>query len=403
MPSETQPKAEEQVKAAEPVIVPDKNAVVDSVIERVQNNKFKVYLYCPPMNIPSGGVSVLFKYVNIIKESGCEVGILYEPREDSKASYEASKTQKKRITIYEPFDPSWLGKDAEGINLICLGEGEYKFNNGKTEKCVQLVMGPEDFMIIPEGFPNIMERTAQLPCKRIVLAQSWYYVLNGVGIGQKWQHFGIRDVISVSDGITQYLNSVMPGLSIKQYSQSIDRNLFKKTDVADKVPVIAFMPGRSQDAIIKTYNVIKTFYAFYPQYRWVRVDELKGLSRAEYAERISSAMIVLYTDEIAGFGTMPLEAMACGTHVVGWTPLGGKEYMTSNNGFWAANGDIFQLAELLGHAVEKCLTGKLDVQEVSDEYEKTLARYTSDKEKESILTIHNQYKNERITELNQLK
>jgi len=43
--------------------------------------------------------------------------------------------------------------------------------------------------------------------------------------------------------------------------------------------------------------------------------------------------LVLYTDEIAGFGTLPLEAMASGTHVVGWTPLGGKEYINEKNGF----------------------------------------------------------------------
>lgn len=397
--SETQVKTEETTK----VVEQDKNSVIDGTIEMLSANQYKIYMYCPPMNIPSGGVSVLFKYARTLKDAGHNVSMLYEPREDSKASYQASLAQKKRITIYEPFEPSWLGKDADGIDLICLGEGEVKFTNGKTEKCSALVMSPEDFFIIPEGFPNIMERTAQLPCKRIVLAQSWYYVLSGLGIGQKWQHFGIRDVISISDGITQYLNAVMPGLSIKQYSQSIDRNVFKKIEVTNKVPVISFMPGRSQDAMLKTYNVIKTFYAFYPQFRWIRVDELKGLSKQEYADRLGSSMIALYTDEIAGFGTMPLEAMACGTHVVGWTPLGGKEYMNNTNGFWASNGDVFQLSELLGHAVEKCLSGKLDAQEVSGEYEKTLSKYTQENEKESILNIHKQYKDERIEELKQLK
>lgn len=397
--SETQLKTEESVK----VVEQDKNSIIDGMIEKISNNKFKIYIYCPPMNVPSGGVSVLFRHAKILKDAGHNVSMIYEPREDSKASYEASVKQKKRTLIYEPFEPSWLGKDAEGMDMLCLGEGEVKFTNGKTEKCSTLVMNPEDFLIIPEGFPNIMERTAQIPCKRIVLAQSWYYVLNGVGVGQKWQHFGIRDVISVSDGITQYLNAVMPGLSIKQYSQSIDRDVFKKTDETDKVPVISFMPGRSQDAVLKTYNVIKTFYSFYPQYRWIRVDELKGLSKQEYAERLGTSMIALYTDEIAGFGTMPLEAMACGTHVVGWTPLGGKEYMSNTNGFWATNGDIFQIAELLGHAVEKCLTGKLDAPDVLAEYEKTLSRYTVENEKESILNIHKQYRDERIEELKQLK
>jgi glycosyltransferase involved in cell wall biosynthesis len=195
----------------------------------------------------------------------------------------------------------------------------------------------------------------------------------------------------------------MPGLNIKNCTQEIDREIFKINKITDKFPKIAFMPGRSQDAVMKTYNVIKTFYSFYPNFRWIRFDELKGLSKEEFAERLASSSICLYTDEIAGFGTMPLEAMACGTHVVGWTPLGGKEYMTADNGFWAANGDIFQLAELLGIAVEKMITGQLDSEEVQKQYEITLSKYTSETEKNSLLKNFNEYKHERIEELQKLK
>ena len=224
-----------------------------------------------------------------------------------------------------------------------------------------------------------------------------------MSVNQNWQQFGIKDVISISDGITEYLNAIMPGLNIKQYSQSIDRTIFQPTAYTKKFPKIVFMPGRSQDAILKTFNVIKTFYCFYPQYRWIRFDELKGLTKEEFAERISESAFALYTDEIAGFGTMPLEAMACGTHVIGWTPLGGKEYMNPNNGFWAHNGEIFQLAELMGIAIERYLAGQLDAPGVIDEYEKTLSRYTPENEKEGILNIYNEYKHERIAELEQLK
>jgi len=394
--SETQVKNEDQIKT-------EHNKFVDEVVGKITNNNYKYYIYCPPMNVASGGVSVLFRNAQILREAGHKVVVVYEPRVDQKASYDASMKSKKRTDIFEPFNPSWLGNLTEGIELQCLGEGEIKFTDGKTEKCSPLTLNAEDFFIIPEGFPNIMERTAQLPCKRIVLVQSWYYILNSLSMGQKWQHFGIRDVISVSDGITEYLNAIMPGLSIKQYSQSIDRELFKPVDSTDKNPVIAFMPGRTQDAIIKTYNVIKTFYSFFPHLSWVRIDELKGLSKEEYAERLGAASLCLYTDEIAGFGTMPLEAMAMGTHVVGWTPLGGKEYMKQSNGFWAQNGDVFQLAELLGMAVERLITGKLDTEAVLGEYETTLQRYAPGKEAESFNNIINEYKNERIAELNQLK
>lgn len=382
---------------------PDHNKLIDEVISNLESNKFKIYYYCPPMNVASGGVSVIFKQASILKKNGFNTSIVYEPRIDNKASYEESQKQKKQVAVYEKFNTSWIGKDAEDVNLVTLGEGEIKFNDGTTLPAQQLVINPEDFVIIPEGFPNVMEKFSQIACKKIVLAQSWYYILNSMQIGQKWQQFGVQDVMSVSAGITEYINAIMPGLRIKNCTQSIDREIFKRSKITDKFPKIAFMPGRSQDAVIKTYNVIKTFYSFYPNFRWIRFDELKGLSKEEFSERLASSSLCLYTDEIAGFGTMPLEAMACGTHVVGWTPLGGKEYMTADNGFWAANGDIFQLAELLGIAVEKMITGQLDSEEVHKQYEITLDKYTAETEKNSLLKNINEYKHERIEELQKLK
>ena len=382
---------------------PDHNKLINDVISKLESNNFKIYYYCPPMNVASGGVSVIFKQVNILKKNGFNSCIVYEPRIDNKASYEESQKQKKQIAVHEKFDTSWIGKDATDVELITLGEGDIRFNDGTTIKAAQLVINPEDFVIIPEGFPNVMEKFSQIACKKIVLAQSWYYILNSMQIGQKWQQFGIQDVMSISSGVSEYINAIMPGLKIKNCTQEIDREIFKKNKITDKFPKIAFMPGRSQDAVMKTYNVIKTFYSFYPNFRWVRFDELKGLSKEEFAERLASSSICLYTDEIAGFGTMPLEAMACGTHVVGWTPLGGKEYMTADNGFWAANGDIFQLAELLGIAVEKMITGQLDSEEVHKQYEITLEKYTSETEKNSLLKNINEYKHERIEELQKLK
>lgn len=382
---------------------PDHIKILNDVIDKVSSNNFKIYYYCPPMNIASGGVSVIFKQVKILKQNGFNSAIFYEPRIDNKASYEESQKARKQINIYEKFDTSWLGSEAQDVELSILGEGEIKFNDGTSTQAKQLVINPEDFVIIPEGFPNVMEKFSQIACKKIVLAQSWYYILNSMQIGQKWQQFGIQDVMSISNGISEYIKAIMPGLNIKNCTQSINTDLFKKYSITDKFPKIAFMPGRSQDAVIKTYNVIKTFYSFYPQFRWVRFDELKGLSKEEFAERLGTSSICLYTDEIAGFGTMPLEAMACGTHVVGWTPLGGKEYMNADNGFWASNGDIFQLAELLGIAVEKLLTGQLDSEEVQRQYDITLNKYTQEIEINSLIKNINEYKNERITELQKLK
>ncbi len=142
---------------------------------------------------------------------------------------------------------------------------------------------------------------------------------------------------------------------------------------------------------------------FYPHLRWIRFVELADMTREEFADRLSSSAFALYTDDIAGFGTLPLEAMACGTHVVGWASFGGKEYMNESNGFWTNNGDIFQTAELLGVAVDKWLNGELDSPTVQEAYEETLSHYTLDGEKSQFLNVINEYKKERINELEGIK
>jgi glycosyltransferase involved in cell wall biosynthesis len=395
---------ENNSEVKEQVKQPTQNEVIDGAISNLRENKFKTYFYCPPMNGPSGGVGVLLRAAKNLNDNGHNIALVYEPRQDQRASYEASNKAKTQIDIFDRFNPSWVDFDISGVEILPLGDKEITFSDGTTQQCVPLSVNPEDFLIIPEGFPDVMKKTMQVSCKRVIFAQSWFYVLNAMQPGEKWQHFGIQDVISVSDAITEYLSSVMPGLKVKSLKQGINRDVFKvPAKKSDKMPMVAFSASRGPENKLKTYNIIKTFYAFYPHLKWVRFQELEGMDREQFAERLASCAFYLYTDDIAGFGTAPLEAMACGTHTIGWASFGGKEYMNNENGFWCNNGDIFQTAEILGIAIDKWLNGDMDIDQVQEEYEKTLDKYTVEKEQETIINLLNEYKDERIKELESLK
>jgi len=383
---------------------PTQNEVIDNAISNLRENKFKTYFYCPPMNSPSGGIGVILKAAKNLSDDGFDVEIVYEPRQDQRASYEASAKAKKQTDIFEKFNPKWVDFDISNISISPLGDKKIKFSDGTEQDCIPLNVSPEDFLIIPEGFPDVMKKTMQVSCKRIIFAQSWFYVLNAMQPGEKWQHFGITDVISASDAISEYLVSVMPGLNIKDFKQGINREYFKVPEkMSDKLPMVAFSASRGPENKLKTYNIIKTFYAFYPHLKWVRFQELEGMDREQFAERLGNCAFYLYTDDIAGFGTAPLEAMACGTHTIGWASFGGKEYMNNENGFWCNNGDIFQTAEILGIAIDKWLNGDMDNEDIQKTYEDTLSKYTTEGEKENINNLLNQYKDERIKELESLK
>lgn len=377
---------------------------MEESLENLQNSNFIIYFYVPPLNEPSGGVGVIWRFVRELKDNGYEAKIIFEPGVDQQASLQESKKAGKQVEVYSKPDPKWMEFDISDIDTIPLGDKKIKFNDGTTQECKPLQVNPEDILVIPEGFPDVMEKTYQISCKRVVLAQSWMYVLSSMNAGQKWQHFGIKDVISVSDFITEYLNVIMPGLEIKNIKQGIDRNLFyPPKKISEKYPMVAFIPGRGGESQLKTYNIIKNFYSFYPHLQFVRFFEMSNMNKEEFAERLRNCAFALYTDDIAGFGTFPLEAMACGTHVVGWSPYGGKEYINEKNGYWCNNGEIFQVAEMLGIVVDKWLKGELDNESIQNDYEETLKNYTMENEKTRLLNIIEEYKEERVSELEQAK
>lgn len=380
------------------------NDFIDSLIDKVNTNNFTVHFYCPSMNTPSGGIGVLLRLARSLKDNGFTTKIWYEPRFDQKASMEASNKAKKRIDLFDKFYPNWVDFNIADLDFTPLGDTKIQFINGDIQDATPLKVETQDFFLIPEGFPNIMEKTAQVTCKRIVLAQSWLYVLSGMQNGQTWQNFGIKDVISVSDAITEYLDTVMPGLNIKRIHQGINREIFKPpTKRSEKYPCIGFVNGRDSIAQIKLYNMIKMFCLTCPHFRWVKFVELSNLSREEFAERLKTCAFVLYADDVAGFGTLPLEAMACGTHVIGWAAFGSKEYIKANNGYWCNNGDVFQMGEMIGVALDKWLSGEMDMEDTQATYESVLNDYTVEGEKNRMIAIMEEYKKERTHELEKSK
>ena len=71
------------------------NDLVDTVIGKVKDNKNNFYFYCPPLNSPSGGIGVLIRLAKTLLDAGFNSKIVYEPRQDQKASYEASAKANK--------------------------------------------------------------------------------------------------------------------------------------------------------------------------------------------------------------------------------------------------------------------------------------------------------------------
>jgi hypothetical protein len=343
----------------------------------------KIYYFSPNLNNPSGGIGVLLKQATLLQEANYEVHIMYHPR--------PLRPEASGLTVYEEFKPEWLEFAFDKLKFLPIGQGMVRTDRGNLLPCTHVGFTKNDLLILPEEVGPLLEITfsQNLPCKRIVLAQSWIGVLVNLAPGKQWQDFGITEVITVSDAITDFLNKYMPGLTIHQYSPSIPQNLFTPPH-QEKVLGICFMASRGMEQQVKVKTILRIFQLRYPQYKNIPVVELKDMTRAQFARTLAKYSVALFTDEVAGWGTLPLEAMACHTHVVGFKTYGGQEYMTEDNGFWVANGDVCALGEKLGEVIDKLYKKELDEELLFDNYHRTLDRYTEEKERLQVLEIFKQ-------------
>jgi hypothetical protein len=110
-----------------------------------------------------------------------------------------------------------------------------------------------------------------------------------------------------------------------------------------------------------TVNLIKTFYAKFPQYRWITFRDLRGLSQYEFTNAMKESFASVWIDNISSFGTFPLESMKMGIPVIGLVPNLTPEWMNEDNGIWINNQNMLVdvIADFIQNWLEDNINPKL--------------------------------------------
>jgi len=249
----------------------------------------------------------------------------------------------------------WLGEDYM-VNL------PHKSIEGQN-----LEMSPEDFIVVPEIYGFIMEQIKDLPCGKIVLAQSYSYVLETLQPGQSWTSFGFLKCITTNKEQMDYIDSYMKRISFDIITPTVSP-LFAKAKLP-AMPIIAVHSREQSDTI----NMIKQFYLKYPQFRWFTFRDMRSLSYSEFANSLKECFLSVWVDNESGFGTFPLESMACGVPVIGKIPDLIPEWMNENNGIWTQdkNKMVDLVAEFIQNWLEDSITPDLflEIEKTAEVYQ----------------------------------
>ncbi|MDE2030359.1 MAG: glycosyltransferase family 4 protein [Alphaproteobacteria bacterium] len=265
----------------------------------------KIVFFCPPPSTINGGIKHIFRMA------------------------EALIAQGRDAVVFEQGGrrPTWFSS-----TVPVVGQDIFADTHGHL-------------YVLPEDQPNILRDFAKLPQRKVIYSQNHFYGALGIGAAASYADYGVTDIICSSRTIYDHCRMRHPALRAFVVPCAVDPALFKPAAV--KREAIAFMPRKRPIEAAYLRDMFRFALPQYQDWEWV---EIANATEAEAARLMGEASVFLSLSRLEGFGLTPLEAMAAGCVVAGFTGIGGRDYATAENGFWVNEDDHPACIEALAKA-----------------------------------------------------
>ena len=321
-------------------------------IAKIDNKEFTFFFYVvDTMGNPSGSLSYIYDIALGLHEMGYNVNMLHSSDEF--------------VGVGE-----WLGEQYANLP---------HHNVDKTK----IDIGPSDFIFIPEIYTNVMTATRNLPCQKVAILQSFDKMVELIPFGAGWGDLGVFKAITTTSTNAQRLNAYFPYVDTNVIRPAISEVFTKPTEL--KQLVVNVVTRDSSDV----NKIVKPFFWQYPMYQWVAFRDLRGMTRENFAQALKEAAITVWADDVTDFGYTPIEAMKCGSIVVGKVPEVTPEWMAdgenlTNAGIWVDN--FASLPSVLASVIR---TWTMDAMPsvIQEEADKVVAPYTRGQQLQDIKNV----------------
>ncbi len=335
--------------------------------------KNKIMFFVPDVQgVPAASIYEIYFHATVLKNNGYNVFILTETNKFEK--------------------PDFIESELTDLVHVSMESN-------------RLTVSPEDLLVIPEIFTNVMEQTKNLPCMRVILFQSIDNATKALLPGYDWTMFGINNVLTTSKTMERFVEEFYGKgkFSLKSYNVSVP-NYFKDQFPLKK-PVISIMVRNERELD----KIVKLFLSKYPQYRWLNFEPMlttskppKHLRRKDFAEKLGKNFAALWIDRISSHALFPLECMKVGTIPISYIPDVTPEYIVDNGkavenaGVWTD--DFFQLPALIADTLRKFLDDEIS-EDVYNTMKGIANKYSPEIATEQLLNIYQGYFDERRNSL----
>lgn len=323
----------------------------------------------PPMPRMTGGIAVLYQVAARLRECGRDVALTGQP-------------------------------DAPGLAAMPDAGFTVLPWNAVAGKCCGPLLRPEDTFLVPEGWPNMTAPALSAKSRVVVYVQNWAYLYSALPDGVAWRDLPVS-FLAVSDPVARFMEDTgkLPVSGIVR--PMIDTALFHPREAANgKVLRIGWMPRKNKALAEQIRRITEaSLHDERIRLHWV---EIHNMSREAVAEALASCEIYLATGFPEGCSLPPLEAMASGCLVVGFSGFGSWDYMRNadpagykprtalrpvpwgGNGLFASDGDVVEAAYLLRRAIDMVREDAAAYRAIRENALKTAAAYTLEAQREEV-------------------
>jgi hypothetical protein len=300
-----------------------------------------IYYICRDWPKPAGGERVLYRHVDILNAAGIEAFILHD-----KPGF--------RLTWFDNETAVRYSEDTE-------------------------IDPANDYVVYPETFGREINK---YQVRKVVFNQNIFATWANYSLDEfpAYLNDDVLGVMCVSDDSRRGLGYAFPGLHPVRIHVSI-LPIFQYHQ--EKKLKLAYMPRRGGSDVHSVLSIIAS-RGNADGWEVVAID---GMTLEQVAHEFEDTAIFLASGAQEGCPMPPMEAIASGCFVVGYSGYGGEEYFGPAHCYGVMAGDIIQFASTLEQVMSWCKMGKVYPEERKRASEWILNEYSQERERADVLSF----------------
>ena len=272
-----------------------------------------IYWVMNGTDVPTGGVKAIFQHVALLRAAGIEAWAAIDP-----------------ATL-----PSWCAHDVPVL-----------------DSTADLPLRPDDHLVMPEVSHQLMHAVARTRARKLVFCQNHYLVFHGLRDTAGWGALGIEAVLAASPVIADFVRLHLDVPLVAVTPPLVDETVFRPAAV--KTPMIVCIPTKRRQDAVFIHGLLRRRHPALATVPW---RPLAGVPESDIAAALAQGTVLLALGWREGLGLPPLEAMAAGCAVVGFTGGGGRSYASAANGWWLDDDDLVGCVDALAGVLDGLADG----------------------------------------------